>query len=446
MCSDASKIDFIGKFNTAIANKKSLCYNIYISKKIIPVIFMYTEVNMKTKKLAAALIVCILASVLSLTVNAIGDSFSAVSAGIDTSIIIIQNDDSLWAWGAKSDGQVDISPVKIMDGVSQVSMGNNRTAVLKNDSTLWVYELQDYSQAAKIMDDVIQVSSGSDHIAAIKNDGSLWTWGWNFFGQLGDGTKEDKYNEPVKIMDDVFCVSAGPKTTYAIKNDGSLWAWGENQYGQIGDGTVNYPYDEKNERLSPVKIMDNVIQVSGGIYFAVAIKSDGSLWGWGVNSGGQLGDSGGNLIAKPVKVMDDVFQVSSGGNHLMAIKSDGSLWASGSNYMGQLGDGSNSGESRTVPAKIMDDAANVSSGSTHTIAVKTDGSVWIWGNNEAGQLDGSGRTNILSPVKIMDDAKLSQFPVLIIPEKYSPNTGDSLILSFAGIISALILLRKTRYR
>jgi hypothetical protein len=156
--------------------------------------------------------------------------------------------------------------------------------------------------------EIAAIAAGYMHTIALKEDGSLWAWGNNNNGQLGDGTKTNKL-EAVYIMDDVAQVSAGEYYTMAIKNDGSLWAWGSNDAGQLGDGTVTIfvPYRsrfEDHDKSTPVRIMDNVAQVSAGVYHTMAVKSDGSIWAWGQNIWGQLGDGTTTDKLTPVKIMD----------------------------------------------------------------------------------------------------------------------------------------------
>ena len=188
------------------------------------------------------------------------------------------------------------------------------------------------------------VSAGNTHTAAITTDGSLWTWGYNHWGQLGNGTREDQY-KPVKIMDNVAAVSAGDNHTAAITTDGSLWTWGDNYLGRLGDGTTKYQY-------KPVKIMDNVAAVSAGNWYTAAITTDGSLWTWGDNTWRQLGNGTTEYQSKPVKIMDNVAAVSAGVTHTAAITTDGGLWTWGNNYYGQLGDGTKT--SKNMPVRIMD--------------------------------------------------------------------------------------------
>ena len=180
----------------------------------------------------------------------------------------------------------------------------------------------------------------------------------------------------------------------SVKSDGSLWAWGNNSNGKLGDGTTT-------DRIMPVKVMDDVMIVDAGYYHTMAVKTDSSLWAWGGNENGRLGD--GTLInrSSPIKIMDDVAFVSTKYNHTMAIKKDGSLWAWGENGYGQLGDGTST--NRITPTKIMDEVIHVSVGYYHTMVIKSDGSLWAWGENRQGKLGDSTNAMQRAPVKIMDE-------------------------------------------
>jgi alpha-tubulin suppressor-like RCC1 family protein len=243
---------------------------------------------------------------------------------------------------------------------------------------------------------------------AIRENGTLWAWGSNSDGQLGDGTATtvDSWNRvtdndrhsPVLILDDVIAVSAGDSHSMAIRRDRSLWAWGENSSGQIGDSTTT-------SRHSPVRIMDDVVAISAGVHHSMAIKGDGTLWVWGENRRGELGDGTTTAHYSPVQILDDVIAISAGNHHSVAIRTDGSLWAWGENFEGQIGNGTTTRQ--LSPIKIMDNVIAISASGSHTMAIKADSSLWAWGENLEGQI-GDGTTGNFrnSPVHIMDNIML----------------------------------------
>jgi Listeria/Bacterioides repeat len=251
----------------------------------------------------------------------------------------------------------------------------------------------------KLMDNVKDVSAGNYFTVAIKNDNSLWGWGSNNCGQLGyqpiEWVDTNRLN-PIKIMDDMKSVSAGCDFVCAIKNDGSLWTWGANQGGQLGDGTTS-------RRYTPVKVLDNVKAVSAGDFFTLALKNDGSVWAWGGNRYGELGDGTTTIRCVPEKILDNVQSISAGGGFAYAIKTDGTLWGWGTNYRGKLGIRT-SVQLYTTPIMILRDVKEVSAGSYHTMAIKTDNSLWAWGIDIKGQLGIINQSSDI-PNKVMDNVK-----------------------------------------
>ena len=207
---------------------------------------------------------------------------------------------------------------------------------------------------------------------------------------------EVQFTFEMKDKDILRCVNISALTnhTIATKSDNSLWAWGKNSDGQLGDGTTT-------NKTTPVKIMDNVVSTSAGGRHSLTIKNDGSLWAWGYNSDGQLGDGTTTNKTTPIKIMDGVVSTSAGVLHSLAIKNDGSLWAWGYNSDGQLGDGTTT--NKTTPVKIMDNVVSTSAGLYHSLAIKNDGSLWAWGYNNCGQLGDGTTTKKNTPVKIMDN-------------------------------------------
>ena len=252
-----------------------------------------------------------------------------------------------------------------------------------------------------------QVSSGSNVTAAIKTDGSLWLWGLNSTGSIGDNTTVAK-SSPVQTItggNNWKQTSVGSNQASAIKTDGTLWLWGTNDNGQLGDNTVT-------NRSSPVQTVSggtNWKQVSmsalqfGSSSFTAAIKTDGTLWLWGVNTSGQLGDNTTLSRSSPVQTVSggtNWKQVSVGNNHTAAIKTDGSLWTWGSGGLGQLGD--NTTLSKSSPVQTISGGNNwkkISAGNTFSGAIKTDGTLWLWGYNEHGRLGDNTITSRSSPVQ-----------------------------------------------
>lgn len=361
---------------------------------------------------------------------------STISAGY-FGTAVIDSDGSLWIWGSNAFGALGNGgegntlsehfsivcqsvPTKILDDVVSVSCGRYTVAAIKTDGSLWMWGENSCGQLGngttdhsavpiKVMDDVTSVSCGYYSTAAIKTDGSLWTWGGNNWGLIGNGESETYLTEsllqtvPVKVMDDVVSVSCGEFATAAIKTDGTLWMWGENSYGQLGNGGGGNAQSEMGDICQnlPIQVMDHVAAVSCGFRFTAAVKTDGTLWTWGLDLYGELGTGTGESSSVPVKVMDHVAAVSCNGEAAAAVKTDGTLWMWGNNTSGQLGNGVTTPmDHSTVPIKVMDNVACVGRGPYHTAAVQANGTVWVWGGNYDYRL-GNGTTKSSSiPIQL----------------------------------------------
>jgi hypothetical protein len=238
------------------------------------------------------------------------------------------------------------------------------------------------------------VAAGFQHSLAVKTDGSLWAWGWNNLGQLGDGTKTNN-SAPMRTggLAKWASVAAGDVHSLAIKADGSLRAWGHNRHGQLGDGTGGQTTDHRVTHLQIGSGRDWAF-IAAGSDHSLAIKADGSLWAWGNNSKGQLGDGTTTDRYSPRRIGadSDWEAVAAGFAHSLAIKTDGSLWAWGDNNKGKLGGGTTT--DRYSPRRIGADSdrGGVAAGIGHSLAIKADGSLWAWGSNDSGGQIGDGTT------------------------------------------------------
>jgi len=255
----------------------------------------------------------------------------------------------------------------------------------------------------RVLDNVTAISAGGSGAIATRSDGSFWTVQSTMPTRTGTRDRfpmsEETYNFvslrnflEIGSVDTIYEASGH---TFIIRPDGSLWGFGYNSEGQLGDGT-------RQHRTAPVRIMDDVIAISNTSWsHTMAIRSDGSLWGWGVNTHGQLGDGTTTSRLSPMRIMDDVVAVSASSSHTAAIRSDGSLWTWGRNTEGRLGDGTTT--NRHSPVRVMDDVVYVSVGGGRTMAIRTDGSLWGWGHNSSGTVGDGTTEHRHSPVKIMDD-------------------------------------------
>jgi alpha-tubulin suppressor-like RCC1 family protein len=222
-------------------------------------------------------------------------------------------------------------------------------------------------------------------------------------------------------------VATGDYHTLALKADGTLWAWGYNGDGQLGDGTT-----VRRTTFAQVTTIVDVVAVGGGSAFSMALKADGTVWTWGANDHGQLGDGTltGSLTPKQVPALSGVVAIAAGASHALAVKGDGTVWAWGNNYDGQLGDGSLA--QRTLPVQVIGlaDVAGVSGGASHSLALRRDGTVSAWGANTSGQLgDDTTVARRLTPVTVVGLAGIASI---------AAGDSHSLALRTDGLLSGTL--------
>lgn len=313
------------------------------------------------------------------------------------------------------DTAVTVNNSKDMNIIS-ISGGVHHTAVLKQDGTVEMCGYNAYGQLGNgtvtnsdvllpvnAIDNVAAIACGYHHTLALRNDGTVWAWGYNDFGQLGDSSQINK-QVPVQIngLTNVAAIVGGSHYSLALKDDGTLWAWGRNNYGQLGQGS-NSP----SVITSPVPVtnLSNVIAISAGTMYCMALCEDGSVYAWGYNGYGQLGTGGTSNEYSPVPVQgltQRVIAISCGNNHSHAVYVDGTVVSWGYNGYGELGDGTQTTSYTPVKVNGLTDVKYISGGSLYTLAVKTDGTVWGWGYDASYSIGVGSSMNKRCPVQIED--------------------------------------------
>jgi alpha-tubulin suppressor-like RCC1 family protein len=281
------------------------------------------------------------------------------------------------------------------------------------DGTVWAEGINTYGQLGdgtlddrknlvrnKKLKDIEKLAAGVEHAVALRSDGTVWAWGRNQRGQLGDGTTRDRLI-PVKIkgLSDIKDIAAGWYHTLALQSDGTVWAWGRNYYGQLGDGTIN----DKN---TPVKVskLKGITKIAAGWYHSLAIKSDGTVWSWGWNHKGQLGygETGDRKIPVQVLGLKNAKDIAGGMYHSLAVTENGKVWAWGWNAYGQLGSGTKMDTKFPINIKGIKDIIQVNGGMHYSLALKSDGTVWAWGRNDYGQIASKSASQFELPRQIKD--------------------------------------------
>jgi alpha-tubulin suppressor-like RCC1 family protein len=225
------------------------------------------------------------------------------------------------------------------------------------------------------------LAAGAERIMELTTSGDVISWGGNQYGEFGDYTFLDSTN-PVHVVGftNLIKIASGLNHFLAIDSNGALWAWGDNEYGQLGDGGA----ENNTNRPVQVSMMSSVIAVAGGFDHSVAVKADGTVWSWGDNEYGQLGDGGTEYDTNlPVRVQGlptNAIAVAAGYSHTLALLGDGTVWAWGDDSFNQLGDGNWASSSTPVPVPGLTGIAAICAGGNHSLALDTNGNVWAWGS------------------------------------------------------------------
>lgn len=227
-------------------------------------------------------------------------------------------------------------------------------------------------------------------------------------------------------LTNVIRLGGRPYFTLAEKADGTIWAWGMNQYGQMGDNTVN-PLSGPQVTV-PVMVSNSLpggpingaLQITCGYQFGAALATNGTVWTWGSGSHGELGQGAVNPSYIPAQVpgLTNITQISAGWFHILARRADGTVWAWGENGHGEIGDGTAVNRSSPVQVLNVSNIVAVSGGDDHSSALAADGTIWKWGINDLGEL-GNGTTN----------ATANPFPAQILTDKFGNGFSNVVMMA-----------------
>ena len=301
-----------------------------------------------------------------------------------------------------------------------IAGGKFDSLAVTNSGTVWAWGYNAYGQLGNGttnestvpvqvpgLTQATAVAAAEYSSAALLSNGTVETWGQNSYGELGNGNTTDASTPvPVSGLGGATAIAAGDYHMLALLSNGTVEAWGRNDAGQLGNGTVA-------NSSTPVAVggLTGVTQIAAGgtpdnTGHSVALKSDGTVWTWGYGNQGQLGLGNTNSVSVPTQVpgLTGVTQVVASGANTYALKSDGTVWAWGDNSYDQIGNKS-AALAQTTPLQVnISSAKYIGAGQTAAFAIKTDGTTWGWGDNDTGQLGDGGHCGKVcqNPVQVQN--------------------------------------------
>lgn len=361
-----------------------------------------------------------------------------------------------------------MTPVQVsgLNRVIEVAGGGYHNLALKADGTIWAWGANFAGQLGNGtitstqcacepipvpvsgINNVISISAGYSHSMALRADGTVWTWGRNHVGQLGIGTLSDQ-TQPMQVLglSDVVSIDCSQNdASFAVKSDGTVWAWGANVHGQLGDSsTVGF-------RPLPVKVygLTNIVSVKGGWYHTIALSRDGTVWTWGDNIYGTIGNGTTSqnpfqyIIPIQLLSLSSIIAIDAGGGFCFALKNDGQIYSWGlGTALGRIPDLSN--YFTLIPELItsLSGIVEMNGGGQMGIALRSDGSVYVWGVNSFGDLGIGDTLNHYLPTHLTGICSVNTpykfYKYHVNGIIYNDSTSDCLIQSYENRLPIIAL-------
>jgi len=306
-------------------------------------------------------------------------------------------------------------PVTGLDDAIDVAGGREHLLALRADGTVMAWGSDDNGQQGNGpgntnqyepelvpgLTGIVDVDDGHYHSIALKDDGTAWTWGYGSFGQLGNDSTSAQVHSPVQFgsLSNIERVYGGRDMTLVLLDDGTVWCAGSNAFGECGTGATT------SKVTVPIEVegISDVVDLAGGRNHTLAIKDDGTVWAWGDNNSGQLGDgTDDNFREEPEQVagLSNIVDVAAGADHSVAVTASGDVYTWGSGYRGQLGHGGTG--DRLTPSEVpgIDNAVISEAGRDQTLIITETGSLLAWGWHEFRQAGAPSGDKVLSPVTV----------------------------------------------
>jgi alpha-tubulin suppressor-like RCC1 family protein len=380
--------------------------------------------------------------------------------------VLVLRRGTVWSWGHNFFGQLGdgtnqgrTTAVQVEDlmSVVEIDAGNNYSMALKSDGTVWTWGANDHGQlgigtltpaavsrAAIVpsLSSIKAISAGTGHLMALRVDGTVWTWGDNSSGALGIGTQDfTPHSTPVQVpgLTGIVAVFAGDGVSYAVKSDGTVFGWGSAFTGKLGNGTNDTPTINSPTELPALK---GISSAETGVGSTTAMKPDGSVFSFGSNFRGQLGR--GLLDSGPYPVVTQIpgllaKDVSNGDSFVVITEQSGTLKVFGRNDSGQLGIGSSDFEMHTTPVTVpgIADVFTTVAGRESTLALIGDpitgGTIRAWGGNTFGVLGNGSNVPSLQPAVVAENPTVAR-PIFSIAEGTIPAALVQIVCGTPGSV------------